>query len=132
MTFHGERTENYMPKPGIGQYSLSGGRWIEMPTQQPDRFDKAQMAADIKRFVGKYNELASAYAANKKGFDCSRFGALDAGMASYRSEGFANGLGSRSTQNLSYRALRRLDVSILDTVDTLKDDCTFVNESVGE
>jgi len=52
-------------------------------------------------------------------------------MAAYRSSGFTEGLGSRSTQNLVYRALRRLNVSIPDMVDTLQDECTFVNESLG-
>ncbi len=131
VTFHAERTENYQPRPGIGQYSISEGRWIEMPVRQPDRFDRAQMASDLKRFIGAYNDLVSAYAANRKGFDCARFGDVDARLRDYRNSGFVNGFGSRSTQNLTYRALRRLNVSIPDMVDRLEDECIFVNESVG-
>lgn len=130
VTFHGERTENYRPSPGIGQYSLSEGRWIERPVKQPNNFDRATMANDVQKFIAAYNVLAAAYSANKKGFTCSRFGDLDSEMSVYRNSGFERGLGSRSTQNLTYRALRRLNVSIPDMVDTLEDECTFVQESI--
>lgn len=131
VTFHSERTSSYRPAPGIGQYSISEARWVNTPVQQPDNFDRAQMAFDITGFAEKYNELVSAYRKGKVGFDCSRFDALDDEMGAYRNTGFVEGLGSRSTQNLSYRALRRLNVSVPDMVDTLADDCTFVNESLG-
>jgi hypothetical protein len=131
VTFHAERTENYRPRPGIGQYSITSGRWIEMPARQPDRFDRAQMDTDLKGFIGAYNDLVSAYAANRTGFDCAQFGDLDARLREYRNSGFVNGFGGRSTQNLTYRALRRLNVSIPDMVDELEDECIFVNESVG-
>jgi hypothetical protein len=130
VTFHSERTENYSPSPGIGQYSLSQGRWIERPVIQPDNFDRATMATDMKKFIGEYNDLATVYTADRKGFTCSRFGDLDSEMSVYRNSGFAQGLGSRSTQNLTYRALRRLNVPIPDMVDTLEDECTFVQESI--
>ncbi len=131
VTFHAERTENYLPRAGIGQYSISEGRWIEMPVLQPDNFDRTQMAADLRKFVAAYNELVTQYAAGRKGFDCSQFGDLDDELGDYRDSGFTNGFGSRSTQNLTYRALRRLNVSIPKTLDTLEDQCTFVNESIG-
>jgi len=131
VTFHGERTENYRPSPGIGQYSVSQARWIERPVKQPDNFDRATMATDMRKFIGQYNDLVSAYEADKKGFECSRFGDLDSAMSVYRNSGFTEGLGSRSTQNLAYRALRRLNVSIPDMVDVLEDECTFVAESIG-
>jgi len=51
-------------------------------------------------------------------------------MSAYRNSGFTQGLGSRSTQNLTYRALRRLNVPITDMVDTLEDECTFTKESI--
>ena len=119
------------PRPGIGQYSISQGRWIEMPVRQPDRFDRAQMDTDLKSFIAAYNDLVSACAANRKGFDCARFGDLDARLCECRNTLFVNGFGVRSTQNLTYRALRRLNVSIPDMVDRLEDECIFVNESVG-
>lgn len=131
VSFHAERTANYQPRPGIGQYSISEGRWVQMPTRQPDNFDREEMTTDAKAFIGKYNALVSEYLAAKRGFDCSRFQALDDEMSAYRNQGFADGLGSRSTQNLTYRALRRLNVSIPDMVDELEDDCTFAAESLG-
>ena len=131
VTFHSERTENYRPSPGIGQYSVSQARWIERPVQQANNFDRATMATDMKKFIRQYNDLATAYASDKKSFTCSRFGDLDSAMSVYRNSGFTEGLGSRSTQNLAYRALRRLNVSIPDMVDVLEDECTFVAESIG-
>ena len=131
VTFHSERTESYQPRQGIGQYSISEGRWVVTPVQQPDNFDRAQMAVDMAGFIAKYNDLASAYQRGRTGFDCARFDALDDELGAYRNSGFVEGPGSRSTQNLSYRALRRLNVSVPDMVDTLEDDCTFVNESLG-
>jgi hypothetical protein len=131
VSFHAERAANYQPRPGIGQYSISEGRWVQLPTKQPDNFDRARMTTDAKAFIGKYNALVSEYLAAKRGFDCSRFAALDDEMSTYRNEGFTDGLGSRSTQNLTYRALRRLNVSIPDMVDVLEDECTFAGESLG-
>jgi len=51
VTFHAERSENYQPRPGIGQYSISEGRWVTMPTEQPDNFDRTDMTADTSRFI---------------------------------------------------------------------------------
>lgn len=131
VTFHSERGENYRPTKGIGQYSVSGGHWIERPVQQPDNFDRERMAADMKRFIGLYNGLVEDFERDKKGFTCSRFGDLDSEMGAYRNSGFTAGLGSRSTQNLTYRALRRINVSVPDMVDQLEDECTFGQESIG-
>lgn len=130
VTFHAERTANYQPAPGVGQYSISDDAWIEPPTQQPNNFDRATMIADVTRFVAEYNGLVSEYVTAPKSFDCVRFNQLDHEMADYRGAGFANGLGSRSTQNLAYRALRRLNVSVPDMVDMLEQECTYLQESV--
>ncbi|MGX9789307.1 hypothetical protein [Mycobacterium sp. MMS18-G62] len=131
VTFHAGRSANYQPRAGIGQYSVTDGRWVVEPVKQPDNFDRNQMKADAKKFIGKYNDLVRSYQAGKKGFDCTRFDALDREMSDYRNQGFEQGLGSRSTQNLTYRALRRLNVEIPEMVDTLADECIFINESVG-
>ncbi len=131
VSFHAERTANYAPSPGIGQYSLTDGRWIELPVRQPDNFDRARMAADLSGFAGRYNDLVNEFEADGGSFDCSRFGALDKEMKAYRDSGFAAGLGSRSTQNLTYRAARRLNVSIPEQLDRLADNCTFAQESIG-
>ena len=130
VTFHAERTANYQPTPGIGQYSISNGAWIELPTQQPDNFDRATMIADVTRLVAEYNGLVTEYITAPRAFECVRFGHLDDELTGYRSEGFDQGLGSRSTQNLAYRALRRLNVSVPDMVDTLEAECTYVQESL--
>ena len=110
---------------------MSDNRWIERPTVQPANYDRAQMAADVKRFANDYNGLVSAYLADPKGFDCKRFGDLDTAMSKYRDAALVSGQGSRSTPNLAYRALRRLNVSIPHMVDTLEDECGFAQESIG-
>ena len=131
VNFHGERTAGYRRSPGIGQYSLTEGRWIERPVKQPDNFDRTRMIADAKDFIGRYNGLVSEFEADRKAFDCRRFGELDTQLKSYRDSGFSQGLGSRSTQNLTYRALRRLNVSVPDMLDRLTDECVFTQESIG-
>jgi hypothetical protein len=131
VTFHSERGKSYQPSPGIGQYSISDGRWIERPVRQPDNFDRDAMAADMTRFIGAYNDLVNEYARDNKAFECSRFGDLDSEMGAYRDSDFAKGLGSRSTSNLTYRALRRINVNIPSMLDTLEDECTFTHESIG-
>ncbi len=131
VTFHAERTANYGRSPGIGQYSLTDGRWIELPVRQPDNFDRSRMTADLDGFVSRYNDLVTEFEAHRSSFDCSRFGDLDDAMKAYRDSGFAEGLGSRSTQNLTYRAARRLNVSIPEQLDRLADDCIFAQESIG-
>lgn len=131
VTFHGERGESYRPVPGIGQYSLTDDRWIEQPVEQPDRFDTRRMASDMKTFIGRHNALVSEYTRDKTGFECSRFADLDDELSDYRNTGFVNGSGSRSTENLAYRALRRINVNIPSSLDTLEDECTFTQESIG-
>lgn len=131
VNFHGERTAGYRRSPGIGQYSLTEGRWIERPVKQPDNFDRTRMMADAKDFIGRYNDLVSGFEADRKGFDCHRFGELDDQLKTYRDSDFTQGLGSRSTANLTYRALRRLNVSVPDMLDRLADECVFARESIG-
>lgn len=131
VTFHGERSENYRPTKGIGQYSLSEGRWIEPAVQQPSNFDRTQMATELKSFISKYNDLVSSFVDDKKQFDCARFGELDSEMGAYRNTSFTKGLGSRSTPNLVYRALRRMNVNIPSMLDSLEDECINVQESIG-
>ncbi len=130
ITFHAERTANYQPTPGIGQYSISDGHWVQEPVQQPNNFDRATMLADARTYVSKYNSLVSDYTSAPGTFDCGRFGELDDEMGDYRNQGFEQGFGSRSTQNLTYRVLRRLSVNIPDAVDALEDECTYLHESL--
>lgn len=140
VTFHSEpRTSSYVSDPGKGQYMIKdyvGGKsdsWIQVPSVQPNRFDTNQMFLDAKKFIAKYNALATEYAFNKLVFDANRFDELDDEMGSYRSLGFSSypdQLGNRSTQNLTYRMLRRISVNIPDTVDLLDEDCGFVQDSL--
>lgn len=131
VTFHAERSEGYQSRPGVGQYSVTDGGWLVEPVEQPDNFDRTQIRADAQRFIGDYNDLVREYESDRRNFQCSRFGALDDVLVDYRREGFDANLGSRSTQNLTFRALRRLNVSIPDMLDKLEDECIFIGESVG-
>jgi len=116
--------------PGVGRFSILRNEWIEKPLQHPENFDRAQMAGDMKGFIDRYNRLVSEFSAANKGFDCTRLSDLDDEISSYRSASFDTDLGPRNTQNLAFRALRRLNVSIPDMLDTLEEDCTYVNESL--
>lgn len=129
VTFHGTRGPNYEPQPGIGQYSISKGAWIEKPTQQPNKFDRATMTTDARGFIDKYNVLVREFETNKKTFDCDRFGALDDEMGTYRNAGLVRD-GSRSTENLTYRALRRISVNVPDMVDDLEAECENMKASL--
>lgn len=132
VVFHAEpRRASYKPRPGIGQYSISRNAWIEKPMVQESRFDRTQMLADARRWVDRWNGLVCEYAESPLTFDCTRFEALDAGMRDYRSAGFASGRGGRSTENLTYRMLRRLSVNIPDGVDNIEEACHFRQHSVN-
>lgn len=132
VVFHAEpRRASYTPRPGIGQYSISHNQWIEKPVVQESRFDRKQMLADTRRWVDRWNALVCDYAASPLTFDCARFEALDAGMRDYRSAGFTAGRGGRSTENLTYRLLRRLSVNIPDGVDNIEEVCHFRQHSVN-
>jgi hypothetical protein len=141
ITFHSEpRTDSYKQNTGKGQYMIKnyvdqsrGDYWIEVPTVQPTLFNRDDMFTKAKDFIAEYNGLARTYATNKIGFNCSLFGDLDNKMGDYRQEGFTRapgGLGNRSTENLTYRMLRRISVNIPDGVDLLEEDCKFVNQSL--
>ena len=124
ITFHTEpRSSSYQPKEGIGQFSITKDRWIVQPIPQPDHFDRKGMASDARHWVNMWNELVCDYASQPVDFDCDRFDELDKAMKDYRSAGFAAGLGSRSTANLTYRMLRRLSVNIPDGVDMIELEC---------
>jgi hypothetical protein len=131
VVFHAEpRRASYKPRPGIGQYSISRNAWIEKPMVQESRFDRKQMLADVRRWVDRWNGLVCEYAESPLTFDCTRFEALDAEMRDYRSKGFVADRGGRSTENLTYRLLRRLSVNIPDGVDNIEEACHFRQHSV--
>jgi hypothetical protein len=131
VVFHAEpRSASYKPRSGIGQYSISGNAWIEKPVVQKSRFDRKQMLADARRWVDRWNALVCEYAESPLTFDCGRFEGLDAEMRDYRSKGFIADRGGRSTENLTYRLLRRLSVNIPDGVDNIEEACHFRQHSV--
>lgn len=133
VTFHLDpRSKGYKPRPGVGQYSISSGKWIVEPVAQPNNFDRSEMLSDARRWIDKWNSLVCQYEEAASDFDCSRFNALDLEMSKYRSAGFEKGLGSRSTENLTYRLLRRLSVNIPDAVDVAEDECAAQKFSVAE
>lgn len=132
VVFHAEpRRDAYKPRPGVGQYSISRNEWIEKPVAQQSRFDRKQMLSDARRWVDRWNALVCDYAASPLTFDCARFEALDAEMRDYRSAGFAAGPGGRSTENLTYRLLRRISVNIPDGADNIEEVCHFRQHSVN-
>jgi hypothetical protein len=116
--------------PGIGRYSILNNAWLEKPLQQPENFDRAQMAADMTSFIDRYNTVVAEYSAAEKRFDCTRLRDLDDEITGYRKSSFETDQGPRNTQNLAFRALRRLNVSIPDMLDSLEEDCIYVNESL--
>lgn len=129
VTFHGKREASHQPQAGSGVYSLTTGQWIEKPTQQTNAFDRDTMFADARGFITKYNALVEEYAKDKKAFDCEKFDALEDEMKTYRAAGLDT-TGQRSTQNLTYRVLRRISVNIPDMIDKLEDECNHLKESL--
>ena len=132
IVFHSEpRSGSYKPQAGVGQFSISGDTWIVEPVAQPDNFDTAAMAADARRWVNEWNALVCEYVTDPGTFSCGRFDDLDGQMRDYRRAGFEKGLGGRSTENLTYRMLRRLSVNIPDGVDLAEHECRNHQFSTG-
>ena len=124
--FYAIRTATLEPQAGVGHYSLTEDRWMERPSVQKDHFDRQQMTLDAGHFITEYNTLVSDYFADKKAFDCSRWGAFTREMRSYRGAGIDRD-GTRSTSNLTYRMLRRLNVNVSDTARKLAVECRTIH-----
>lgn len=124
--FYAVKSPSQEPQAGIGHYSLTDDAWMEHPSMQESRFDRNQIMADAKGFITKYNGLVSDYFADKKSFDCSRLGALTKEMRSYRGAGIDKD-GTRSTPNLTYRMLRRLNVNLTETTRQLAVECRTIH-----
>ena len=129
LQFYVERNSRLAPEKGIGHFSIMADAWLEQPVQQDNHFDRTQMLADATRFVAQYNGLVSSYFANKKDFDCGRFTALTKELRDYRNAGIEKD-GLRSTANLTYRMLRRLNVNVTEEVRMLKLECQTVHWSL--
>ena len=124
--FYAVKAPSQEPQAGIGHYSLTDDAWMEHPSAQESRFDRNQIMADAKTFIAKYNSLVSEYFADKKAFDCSRLGAFTKEMRSYRGAGIDKD-GTRSTPNLTYRMLRRLNVNLTETTRQLAVECRAIH-----
>ena len=124
--FYAVKRTSQEPQAGIGHYSLTDDAWMEHPSMQESRFDRNQIMADAKGFITKYNGLVSDYFADKKAFDCSRLGAFTKEMRSYRGAGIDKD-GTRSTPNLTYRMLRRLNVNLTETTRQLAVECRAID-----
>lgn len=129
VNFYASRDERMVPEKGIGHYSITADKWIEKPSVQKDSFDRTQMATDTKRFVVSYNDLVTAYFNDKRYFDCSRFKALSREMSKYRDTGI-KASGTRSTENLTFRLLRRLSVNVITEIDDLELECRNIHWSL--
>jgi hypothetical protein len=129
VNFYASRDERMVPQKGIGHYSITADKWIEKPTVQKDQFDRNQMAADTKRFVTGYNDLVAAYFNDKQSFDCRRFRTFSREMSKYRDAGI-KASGTRSTENLTFRLLRRLSVNVITEVDDLALECRNIHWSL--
>ena len=124
--FYAVKSPSQEPQAGIGHYSLTDDAWMEHPSMQESRFDRNQIMADAKGFITKYNGLVSEYFADKKAFDCGRLGAFTKEMRSYRGAGIDKD-GTRSTPNLTYRMLRRLNVNLTETTRQLAVECRTIH-----
>ena len=124
--FYALKSPSQEPQVGIGHYSLTDDAWMEHPSMQESRFDRNQIMADAKGFITKYNGLVSEYFADKKAFDCGRLGAFTKEMRSYRGAGIDKD-GTRSTPNLTYRMLRRLNVNLTETTRQLAVECRAIH-----
>ena len=85
-------------------------------------FNKQQMLTDINQFINQYNILVKEYFSSKSTFSCSRFIDLRKSMKKYRRDGIEKN-GIRSTENLAYRLLRRLNVNLQSINEELSFDC---------
>lgn len=124
--FYAVKSPSQEPQAGIGHYSLTDDAWMEHPSMQESRFDRTQMMADAKRFITQYNNLVTDYFADKKAFDCGLLSAFTKEMRSYRGAGIDKD-GTRSTPNLTYRMLRRLNVNLTESTRQLAVECRAIH-----
>lgn len=127
-TFYLDTVENRI-EPGVGIYSLFKETWLEPPKAATARFSRETVEADLLRFVRRYNDLVAAYAKDKKAFACGAFSDLREEVRLYRRKGIAAD-GIRSTENIVYRALRRIDGNLLRQTESLGLECENIQGSM--
>ena len=129
VNFYVIRTSRLDPVKGVGHYSITGDRWMEPPAVQDSKFDRDQMLSDIEGFTGTYNALVRAYFAGKRGFDCGQWQDFSKTLGDYRNAGIDKS-GTRSTENLVYRLMRRLNVNVVEEASALGLECRNINWSL--
>jgi hypothetical protein len=116
-------------EPGVGIYSLFNDNWPSQPEAAPNRFSRPRVYAEFGDFVQRYNALATEYARDKRRFGCHRFSELREEVRHYRRKGIAKD-GIRSTENIVYRALRRINGNLLRRLEGLDLECENIQGSL--
>lgn len=129
VNFYVIRTERLNPVKGVGHYAITADSWLERPAVQENRFDRRQMLEDIAAFTTGYNTLVEDYFADKRSFDCGRWVEFSKRLGSYRNAGIHTS-GTRSTENLVYRLLRRLKVNVVEQSSALALECKNIHWSL--
>ncbi|MDQ0513402.1 hypothetical protein [Ancylobacter amanitiformis] len=133
--FRGSRRPSEADEGGVPHFALwSQGparvnRWFSMPKTIEDRFDRTDMQVKTKEVVETYNALMLTYFADKPAFRCANFSDLLAQLRTYRS-GEIVAAGQRSTGNLVYRLLHRLNVDVQEETDAAYRECTNIQWSL--
>lgn len=129
VNFYVIRTARLNPVKGVGHYSITENAWMELPTVQESKFDRQQMQKDLTGFITTYNILVTDYFASKRSFDCTRWNTFSKTLGKYRNEGIEKS-GTRSTENLTYRLLRRLSVNVVEQSAALELECMNIQWSL--
>ncbi|MEI7601735.1 MAG: hypothetical protein WCJ41_20765 [Aestuariivirga sp.] len=129
VNFYVIRSARLNPVKGVGHYSITEDKWMERPAVQESKFDRNQMLADMTGVTTTYNGLVTAYFADKQGFECSRWKDFSKSLGDYRNAGIDKS-GTRSTENLVYRLLRRLKVNVVEQSSALALECQNIHWSL--
>ena len=129
VNFYVIRSARLNPVKGVGHYSISEDKWMERPAVQESKFDRNQMVNDMTSFTGTYNRLVTTYFTDKQGFECSRWTNFSKSLGDYRNAGIEKS-GTRSTENLVYRLLRRLKVNVVEQSSALALECQNIHWSL--
>jgi hypothetical protein len=127
-SFYADTVEGRI-EPGVGIYSLFNETWPSQPEAAPIRFSRTRVYAEFGDFVQRYNALATDYARDKRSFVCQRFSDLREEVRLYRRKGIAKD-GIRSTENIVYRALRRINGNLLRQMEGLELECENIQGSL--
>ncbi len=127
-SFYADTVENRI-EPGVGIYSLFHSDWPSKPEPAPARFSRERVHAEFIDYVRRYNILVGEYARNKRAFTCDRFSELREEVRLYRRKGIAKD-GIRSSENIVYRALRRVNGNLLRQMEYLELECENIQGSL--